>query len=343
MFKKIRNRCMVGLAMIMVLMMAGCSVKEDTTAATTAAENKTGSGETEQVKENTSGEAGSSYKIAYCTKRWSGSEHWITVKEGIDSEIRPEDEYIFVDCNGDLDAQVKALEDLVAQGVDAIICSPRDPDGVVAAFEKIHEAGIKLICLDCSSSAPEFQDACVKMDYYSTGELCAEHLMEAIGKKGKVLMYYDFPNVEANERADGFRDVASKYSDVKLVEIDGFGTLDEALLKLEDALIANPDTVAIWGYNTQSAQAAISLLESMNMECLVTCVDATSIEVENIRAGRQLGGAAQFPYEMGALAAKTVYEILDGENVSGDVLLESEWVDSSNVDEFATKMGFDKK
>lgn len=340
MFKNTKNKIMVGAAVLLALSMAGCTVKEET--ASTAADKTTNAESGELTGESVS-KGDASYKIAYCTKRWSGSEHWITVKEGIDSVIRPEDDYIFVDCNGDLDAQVKALEDLVAQGVDAIICSPRDPDGVVAAFEKVHEAGVKLICLDCSSSAPQFQDACVKMDYYSTGELCAEHLMEAIGQKGKVLMYYDFPNVEANERADGFRDVASKCSDVKLVEIDGFGTLDEALLKLEDALIANPDTVAIWGYNTQSAQAAISLLESMNMDCLVTCVDATSIEVENIRAGRQLGGAAQFPYEMGAMAAETVYKILDGEDISGDVLLESEWVDSSNVDEFAAKMGFDKK
>ena len=179
------------------------------------------------------------YKVAYCTKRWSGSEHWMTVRNGVDGAIRPEDEYFFIDCNGDLDTQVKALEDLVAQGVDAIICAPRDPDGVVAAYEMIHNAGIKLISLDCSSSAPEFEDACVKMDYVSTGKLCAENLLEKIDYKGKVILYYDFPNVEANERADGFKEVAAQYPDVELVLVDGFGTVDEALLKLEDALIAN--------------------------------------------------------------------------------------------------------
>lgn len=281
------------------------------------------------------------YKVAYCTKRWSGSEHWMTVRNGVDGAIRPEDEYFFIDCNGDLDTQVKALEDLVAQGVDAIICAPRDPDGVVAAYEMIHNAGIKLISLDCSSSAPEFEDACVKMDYVSTGKLCAENLLEKIDYKGKVILYYDFPNVEANERADGFKEVAAQYPDVELVLVDGFGTVDEALLKLEDALIANPDAAAVWGYNSQVAQAAISLLESMQMDCLVSCVDCTSIEVENIRTGRLVGGAAQFPEAMGAKAVEVMYDILDGKTIEDKTIrLETEWVDASNVEEFAAKMGF---
>lgn len=281
------------------------------------------------------------YKVAYCTKRWSGSEHWMTVREGVDGAIREGDEYLFIDCNGDLDTQVKALEDLIAQDVDAIICAPRDPDGVVAAYEMIHNAGIKLISLDCSSSAPEFEDACVKMDYISTGRLCAENLLKEIGYKGKVILYYDFPNVEANERADGFKEVAAQYPDVELVLVDGFGTVDEALLKLEDALIANPDAAAVWGYNSQVAQAAISLLESMQMECLVSCVDATSIEVDNIRAGRLVGGAAQFPAAMGAKAVEVMYDILDGKTPDDKTIrLETEWVDASNVEEFAAKMGF---
>ncbi len=283
------------------------------------------------------------YKIAYVTKRWSGSEHWITVKNGIDAavadygNIRLE----FVDCEGDMDTQLQTLEDVVAKEMDAIICSPRDPSAIVASYEMIHEAGIPLIGLDCSSNAPEFETTTVKMDYRETGRLCGEALIKAMGESGKVILYYDFPNVEANERADGIKAVLEQYPNIKVVEADGFGTVDEALLKVEDAFIANPDVTAFWGYNSQVAQAAISLLESMEMDCLVTCVDATSIEVENIINGRMLGSAAQFPYDMGYTSVKAAMDVLSGKEVEHTMLLGTEWVDINNVYEYAEKMGIE--
>lgn len=284
-----------------------------------------------------------SYKIAYVTKRWSGSEHWLTVKKGIDAAVEDYGniELEFVDCEGNLDTQLKALEDVVAKGVDAIICAPRDPSAIVASYEMIYEAGIPLIGLDCSSNAPQFETTTVKMDYKETGRLCGEGLVKAMGESGKVILYYDFPNVEANERADGVKAVLSQYPGIEVVEVDGFGTVDEALLKVEDAFIANPDVTGFWGYNSQAAQAAISLLESMDMNCLVTCVDATSIEIDNIISGRLLGGAAQFPYDMGYAAVKAAMDILQGNPVDKMMLLDTKWVDINNVDEFAKELGIE--
>ncbi len=326
------------MAAVMILSLAACS---SDTPSTSQAESKTDAASTADAGQTTQ-DAAKTYKIAYVTKRYSGSEHWITVKNGIDAAVEKYGniELEFVDCNGDSDTQLKALEDVVAKGVDAIICAPRDPAAIVSSYEMIYEAKIPLISLDCSSNAPEFETACVKMDYMETGRLCGKAIAEAINGEGKVILYYDFVNVEANERADGVKEVFKDYPNIQIVEVDGFGTVDEALVKNEDAFIANPDVAAYWGYNSQAAQAAISLLESMKLECVVSCVDCTSIEVDNIRSGRLLGGAAQFPYDMGYASVVAAMDVLTGKSIEKSILLDTEWVDASNVEEFVKKMGW---
>ncbi len=333
-----RKTLTIVLALTTAVMMAGCA-KDNAAPETT---NAPDAGTVAASEGTSASSVKDSYKIAYVTKRFSGSEHWITVKNGIDAAVKDYGniELEFVDCEGDMDTQLQALEDVVAKKVDAIICAPRDPSAIVSSYEMIYEAGIPLIGLDCSSNAPEFESTTVKMDYMATGRLCGEALAKAMDGKGKAILYYDFPNVEANERADGVKEVFAKYPDIEIVEVDGFGTVDEALLKVEDAFIANPDVTAFWGYNSQVAQAAISLLESMDMECFVSCVDATSIEVENILSGRMLGGAAQFPYDMGYASVKAAMDVLSGEPVEKSVLLDTEWVDANNVKEYAEKMGY---
>lgn len=336
-------------ALAMAVALIGCG--QNSSSEATSAASETTSGETAVTEEDKEQSDESSdetaedenFRIAYVTKRYSGSEHWITVKDGIDAAVADYGniDLEFVDCEGDLDTQLQALEDVVAKGVDAIICAPRDPSAIVSSYEMIYEAGIPLIGLDCSSNMPEYETTTVKMDYEETGRLCGENLVKAMGETGKVILYYDFPNIEANERADGIKSVLNQYPDIEIVEVDGFGTVDEALLKVEDAFIANPDVTGFWGYNSQVAQAAISLLESMEMDCLVTCVDATSIEVKNIISGRMLGGAAQFPYDMGYASVKAAVDILNGEEVDKVILLDTEWVDADNVYDFAEKMGME--
>lgn len=326
--KRIISAVMAVTTLFSLFTLSGCGKQQDNPPAS--------GGSTSQ---SSSKPEGKKFVVGYATKRWSGSEHWLNVKEGMDEAVPDDVELIFYDAEGDLDTQVQQLETLIAQGVDGIICAPRDPDGVVPAFEQIREAGIALVTLDCSSSSPELEDTCVKMNYGMTGQLCAENLLKAIDYKGKVIVMYDFPNVEANERANGFKDVCAQYPDVELVEIDAFGTVDVSLMKLEAALTANPDTVAVWSYNTAGEQAAVSLNESMGLDLVITCVDCTSVEVENIREGLILGGAAQCPKAMGAAAIETMYEVLNGKTFDGNVLLDTEWVDASNVEEFAKANG----
>ena len=49
--------------------------------------------------------------------------------------------------------QVKVIEGLIAQGVDAICCAADDPASITPVFEKAREAGI--ICIDYDSHCPD--------------------------------------------------------------------------------------------------------------------------------------------------------------------------------------------
>ena len=48
-------------------------------------------------------------------------------------------------CEGDANKQNQQIEDLIAQGCDAIICGARDGGAIVAAVKKCNEAGVPIV------------------------------------------------------------------------------------------------------------------------------------------------------------------------------------------------------
>ena len=88
--------------------------------------------------------------------------------------------------------------------------------------------------------------------------------------------------------------------------------------------------------NDPSALGAVSALESAGKSADVTIVtvDGSAEAVAAIKAGKLYSTSAQFPYEMGKVAAEKVYEHFEGKPVEKDVKIRVELITAENADAY---------
>ena len=84
---------------------------------------------------------------------------------------------------------------------------------------------------------------------------------------------------------------------------------------------------------------AISALESAGKlkDVTVVTVDGSAEGIAAIKAGKLLSSSAQFPKDIGRVAAEKMYEHLDGKPVEKDIKVPVELITRQNADQFPRK------
>jgi fructose transport system substrate-binding protein len=71
--------------------------------------------------------------------------------------------------DGDNEAQIEAIESLVAAGAKGILITPSDPAGLSDTVKRAREAGLLVIALDTPFDPPESADATFATDNFRAG------------------------------------------------------------------------------------------------------------------------------------------------------------------------------
>ncbi len=85
--------------------------------------------------------------------------------------------------DGDNDAQVAAIEQLMAAGAKGILLVPSDSTAIVPTVKKARDAGLVVITLDTSLDPPEAADANIGTDNFAAGKLIGEWAKAKLGDK----------------------------------------------------------------------------------------------------------------------------------------------------------------
>ncbi len=85
--------------------------------------------------------------------------------------------------DGDNDAQVAAIEQLMAAGAKGILLVPSDSTAIVPTVKKARDAGLVVITLDTSLDPPEAADANIGTDNFAAGKLIGEWAKAKLGAK----------------------------------------------------------------------------------------------------------------------------------------------------------------
>jgi ribose transport system substrate-binding protein len=105
---------------------------------------------------------------------------------------------------------------------------------------------------------------------------------------------------------------------------------------MRDLLGRYPDLDAVFPINDPSALGAYSAIEAAGKQGQVTIVtvDGSREAAAAIKEGKIYSSSAQFPKEIGRVAAEKAYEHFAGKKVEKDIRIPVKLVTKENADEF---------
>ncbi len=226
--------------------------------------------------EDESGDAGKDRYVIGISPLTTQHEYYIGYLEGIRKAAKDLDvEALIVDSQWDITKQTADIEDFIAKGVDAIICSPVDPKGIKPALLRAEEAGIPVIV---EMTKVEGVFPLVGTDQFEGAKLAGiyagEWMNEHYGGEAEVAIL-DFPYFQnVIDRVNGFKEgLLETAPNANIVAvIDAQAKMETAMKTMEDILQSHPDVKVVFGINDDSAKGANMAFQATNLNPEDICV-----------------------------------------------------------------------
>jgi ribose transport system substrate-binding protein len=269
------------------------------------------------------------------------SPFYVQLRNGAEAAAKAGgDTLIFLDANGDVSKQNNDIQDLITQGVNALIINPVNPDAVVPSLEAAKAAGIPVITVDRSING-EGVTAHIGRDNKAMGKLVGEAVVKKLadaGVKGAKIIEIqgDAGGAVMMDRRDGFH-AAVEGSGHTIVE----GPYAEyirsnAVTAMQDLLQANADVKVVYAHNDDMALGALQVLtENNRSDVFVSGVDGLSEALQLMTSGgNYVATALNDPQYLGDVTIQVAREAAAGREVPDFVDAGTKLVTPENVSEF---------
>jgi simple sugar transport system substrate-binding protein len=253
---------------------------------------------------------------AVITHSGPGDAFWDRVKSG--AEKAGDDYGVSVEYSADDDPaqQSQLIDGAVADGVDGIVVSMANPDGLQASIEKAVAAGVPVVTIN--SGVDRFAEfgAVTHIGQSETvaGAAVGERLNES-GGSNAICVIQEAGNVGLEERCKA---AAGTFAGtMSNLQVDG--TDDNAVqATITSQLQAEPDIDTVLTLGGQYAIDAVSAVEQSGSDAQVATFDLSEDVVTSIEDGTILFAVDQQPYVQGFLGVTTVYlKSINGNDVGG--------------------------
>jgi len=242
----------------------------------------------------------------------------------------------------DFEEQARLVEQMVAQGVGAIIVAPADSKAIVTPLLEAQRRRIPIINIDNRIDTATAQAAGLRVltfigpDNAAGAEKSTDHLIQAVGGKGRIAMLEGIRGVNnAEQRKVGFRRAVAKTNGaVSIATMDtAEWATDLAKTKMEGILARYPDLAGVFCANDNMAFGAIAAIESAGRtgKVLVAAYDNLAAAQENIRAGRMVCTIEQHPDLMGALGVENALKAIRGEPIAAEIAVPTDLITSETL------------
>jgi ribose transport system substrate-binding protein len=240
---------------------------------------------------------------------------FVSLKNGVVKEAKKQGaEVVVVDAQNDSAKQVNDVEDLLQQGVDALLINPTDSAAISTAVQSANSLGVPVVTLDRSTEKGDVASF-VASDNVKGGQMAADYIVEQVGLGAKVAELEGVPGASATrERGKGFHNIADKKLDVTAKQTANFDRT-KGLNVMENLLQGNPDIKAVFAHNDEMALGAIEAINSSGRDVLVVGFDGNEDAVKAVEAGKLGATVAQQPELIGKLAVGAASDVLAGKKV----------------------------
>lgn len=259
------------------------------------------------------------YVVNYATHEWyqnviKGMKDR-AAQLGIELEVK--------DANLDVAKQVAGAEDFMAQGVDVLIITPVNEEGVVPLLRRAKAENMPVVLEGNPVKGMTTMVAICDYDTgYHAGVAAGEYAKEHLGGVAKV-MNVGLPLLSATVlRSQGFMDgIKTEIPEATMVhDLDGGGNPDRALEVSSAALAQNADVNIIYGINDNSSLGGLQAWKAAGKSqdgLLVVGTGGEGLAFINAMETEPSYKieAAMFPEKVGFTAVDAAVKVFNGEAV----------------------------
>ncbi len=228
---------------------------------------------------------------------------------------------------GDPARQNQMVEDLIAQGVDAILVVPNDPEAMIPVLRRAREAGIVVVSHEAEQLV---RDHTGVVDYnleaftnHEFGRVMGEALAREMGYEGKFAGQVGGLTMETHMQwyrglMDYIQENAPNMEFVLDEPVEDWNTEQTAYDNARELLAAYPDITGLFGNSASSTIMNAQVIEELGMTDEVAAVGLTlpSMSEQYIRNGSLRQGQAWRPADAGYAAAYIAYLELTGKELT---------------------------
>ena len=226
------------------------------------------------------------------------------------------------DANGDPNKQIADVEDLLAQGIDALVVSPGSSESLGPTLERAYDSGIPVVVWSTAPGTDKYT-AEVHADDPFFGVAGMEQLAKDMGGRGNLIGLRGVAGINVEtDRWNGMQQVLANYPDIELVGSDyGDWALDKGKQVTQNLLAAHPQIDGVWSSGAAMTVGAIEAFQEAGRP-----LPPMSGEHLNsfLKQWQELGlksVAPVYPTWQGAEAVKLAILALRGEPIAKNYLL----------------------
>ncbi|MGE4354317.1 MAG: substrate-binding domain-containing protein [Oscillospiraceae bacterium] len=246
--KRLASMASLALSVIMLTGLAGCGgeIASDGTAA----------------QEST----GQKYKIGIAMSTYD--DQWLSYL--IDEmnvyadENKGEFEFKFTDAQNDINTQLGQVEQMIADGCNAIVCNPVETDSSAPIVDACNEAGVPIVSVNRPFANQDDATAYCGGDSKRSGEIVMENVAKLANYKGKVAVLAGEATHEAARlRTEGIQEVCNRYDGLEIVYLQNAKNWEraKAMALTEDLIQSGIEFDIVIGECDEIAIGAILALE----------------------------------------------------------------------------------
>ncbi|NMA65155.1 MAG: sugar ABC transporter substrate-binding protein [Clostridiaceae bacterium] len=257
---------------------------------------------------------------------------------GINEVVEANGDYLITrDPAQDQEKQNSQIYEMIEEGVEAIFLNPVDWKNVKPALIACKEANIPVFNVDTMVYDKEYVVSIIASDNYNAGVQCAKDMMSKLDSADIVIL--DQPIINSiTQRVQGFIDTIQGNENYRVVVQKAAGGELEIAMEVMNGIIESRVSFdVVLGGNDPTALGALAALESHHMtgDILIYGIDGSPDGKMMIKEGYLEGTSAQYPREMGKIAAEVAYAYLNGEKIERNIVVPVTLITSDNLDEFS--------
>ena len=248
-----------------------------------------------------------------------------------------------IDTAGDVASVISRIEDVVNQGVDAVVINV-DPAQVAAGLQVAADAGVPVFGMDAGTDALLVTN--VTSNGYAMATETATFVVDRLGGAVRVVMFVFDPFPPVQKRGIIADAIFANNPDIEVIDritpdvTDG--GIADSRAQMEAVLAANPEAgsiSAVWAGWDQPALGALQAIEAAGREdegIVIVGIDANPQALDAIAAGGNFAASVAQDFSgIGQTTADIVERYLAGESSDQSVVyVPTTLVTPANVGEF---------